>query len=47
MRIQTGLEFRQKDVYRSNQKYNILMFHTKIRGGKTFGVRQKVREFQL
>ena len=46
MRIQTDLEFRQREIQKLNQKYNILMFHTKIRGGKTFAAEQKIREFK-
>ena len=46
MRIQTDLEFRQKEIYNLNQKYNVLMFHAKIRGGKAFAVEQKIREFK-
>ena len=46
MRIQTDLEFRQKEIYKLNQKYNVLMFHAKIRGGKAFAVEQKIREFK-
>ena len=46
MRIQTDLEFRQKEIYKLNQKYKFLMFHAKIRGGKAFTVEQKIREFK-
>ena len=34
MRIQTDLEFRQREIQKLNKKYNVLMFHTEIRGGK-------------
>ena len=34
MRIQTDMEFRQREIQKLNQKYNVLMFHTNIRGGK-------------
>ena len=46
MRIQTDLEFRQREIQKLNQKYNVLMFHTKIRGGKAFVAEQKIREFK-
>ena len=45
MRIQTDLEFRQREIQKLNQKYNVLMFHTKIRGGKAFAAEQKIRGF--
>ena len=44
MRIQTDLEFRQKEIQKLNQNYNALMFHTKIRGGKAFAAEKKIRE---
>ena len=46
MRIQTDLEFRQKEMQKLNQNYNALMFHTKIRGGKAFAAEKKIREFK-
>ena len=46
MRIQTNLEFRQREIQKLNQKYNVIMFHTKIRGGKAFAAEQKIREFK-
>ena len=45
LRIQTDLEFRQREIQKLNQKY-ILMFHTKIRGGKAFAAEQNIREFK-
>ena len=45
MRIQTDLEFRQRETQKLNQKY-VLMFHIKIRGGKAFAAKQKIREFK-
>ena len=36
MRIQADLEFRQREIQKLNKKYNVLMFNTKIRGGKVF-----------
>ena len=46
MMIQTDPEFRQREIQKLNKKYNALMFHTKIRGGKTFAADQKIREFK-
>ena len=46
MRIQTDLEFREREIQKLNKKYNVLMFHTKIRGGKAFVAEQKIREFK-
>ena len=46
MRIQTDLELRQREIQKLNQKYNALMFHTKIRGGKAFAAKRKIREFE-
>ena len=46
MRIQTDLEFRQRDIQKLNQKYNVLVFHSKIRSGKAFAAEQKIREFK-
>ena len=40
------MEFRQREIQNLNQKYNVLMFHTKIRGGKAFAAEQKIREFK-
>ena len=46
MMIQKDLEFRQREIQKLNQKYNIFMFHTKTRGGKAFAAKQKIREFE-
>ena len=46
MRIQKDLDFRQREIKKLNQKYNALMFHTKITGGKAFAAKEKVREFK-
>ena len=47
MRIQTDLGLRQREIQKLNKKkYNALMFHTKIRGGKAFAAKQKIREFK-
>ena len=46
MRLQTDLEFQQKKILKLNKKYNVLMFSTKIRGGKAFVAEQKIRDFK-
>ena len=46
MRLQTDLEFQQKKFLKLNKKYNVLMFSTKIRGGKAFVAEQKIRDFK-
>ena len=46
MRLQVDLEFQQNEIKKLNQKYNVEMFSTKIRGGKTFAAEQKIREFK-
>ena len=44
MRLQTDLEFKQREIMKLNKKYDVLMFSTKIRGGKVFAAEQ-IREF--
>ena len=39
-------QFRQREIQKLDQKYNFLMFHTKMRGGKAFAAEQKIREFK-
>ena len=41
MRLQTDLEFQQREIMKLSKKYNVLMFTTKIRGGKAFAAEQK------
>ena len=45
MRLQTDLEFKQNEIKKLNDQFNVDMFHTKIRGGKAFEAEQKIREF--
>ena len=45
MRLQTDLEFQQREIMKLNKKYNVLMFGTKIRGGKGFAAEQKISGF--
>ena len=46
MRLQTDLEFQQKEIKKLNKKYNVEMFSTRLRGGKAFAAEQKVRQFK-
>ena len=46
MILQVDLEFQQNEIKKLNQKCNIEMFSTKIRGGKAFAAEQKIREFK-
>ena len=46
MRLQTDLEFKQKKIFDLNKKYNVEMFSTAVRGGKTFAAEQKLRELK-
>ena len=46
MRLQTDLEFKQNEIKKLNDEFNVEMFHTKIRGGKAFAAEQKIRKFK-
>ena len=46
VRLQTNLEFQQNKIKKLNEKYNVDMFSTKVRGGKAFAAEQKIREFK-
>ena len=46
MRLQTDLEFKQNQIKKINDEFNVEMFHTKVRGGKAFAAEQKIREFK-
>ena len=46
MRLQTDLEFQQNEIKKTNKKYNVEMFSTRVRGGKAFAAEQKIREFK-
>ena len=46
MRLQTDLEFKQNQIKKLNDEFNVEMFHTKVRGGKAFVVEQKIGEFK-
>ena len=46
MHLQTDLEFNQNKIKQLNQKFDVDMFHTQLRGGKAFATEQKIREFK-
>ena len=46
MRLQTDLEFKQNQILKLNDEFNVEMFHTWLRGGKAFAAEQKIREFK-
>ena len=46
MRLQTDLEFKQNQILKLIDEFNVEMFHTRLRGGKAFAAKQKVREFK-
>ena len=45
-RLQTDQEFQQNEIKKLNQKYNVEMFSTRLRGGKAFAAEQKIRELK-
>ena len=46
VRLQTGLEFKQKKIFDLNKKCNVDMFSTAVRGGKAFAAEQKLCELK-
>ena len=46
MKIQTDQEFKQRKLFDLNKKYNIGLFSTAVRGGKTFAAEQKLKELK-
>ena len=46
LRLQTDLEFSQNKVKELNKKFNVQMFHSKIRGGKAFAAERAIRDFK-
>ena len=46
MRFQTDLEFNQNKIKELNKKFDVDMFHTRLRGGKAFAAEQKIRELK-
>ena len=46
MKLQADLEFQRNEIKRLNEKYNVGKFCSKVRGGKAFAAKQKIREFK-
>ena len=46
MRLQTDLEFKQNQIKKLNDEFNVEMFQTKVRGRKAFAAEQKIKEFK-
>ena len=45
-KLQTDLEFQQNEIKKLNQKYNVEMFSSGVRGGKAYAAEQKITEFK-
>ena len=46
MRLQTDLEFKQNEIMKLNNQFNVEMFHTRLRGSKAFAAEQKIGQFK-
>ena len=46
MRLQVDLEFHQNEIKRLNEKCNMEMFSSRMRGGKPYAAEQKIRDFK-
>ena len=46
LRLQTDLEFQQNKIKKLNEKFNVQMFHSKIRGGKAFAAERAIRDLK-
>ena len=46
LRLQTDLEFSQNKIKKLNEKFNVQMFSSKIRGGKAFAAERAIRDFK-
>ena len=46
MCLPTGLEFKQNQILKLNDEFNVEMFHMWLRDGKAFAVEQKIRKFK-
>ena len=46
LRLQTDLEFKQNKIKQLNEKFNVIMFSSKIRGGKAFAAERAIRDFK-
>ena len=45
-RLQVDSEFQQVKIKDLNDKFNVTMFTTSLRGGKAFAAEQKIRELK-
>ena len=43
MLLQTDLKFNQNKIKELNKKFDVDMFHTRLRGGKALAADQKIR----
>ena len=46
MLLQTDLEFKQNQILKLNDEFNVEMFHTRLRGGKAFAAEQKLENLK-
>ena len=46
MRLPTDLVLQQKKIEKLNERYNVNMFRTHVRGGKPLEAKQKIRDFK-
>ena len=46
MRLQTDLEFKQNQIKKINDEFNVEMFQTKVRGQKAFPEEQKLKNLK-
>ena len=46
MRLQTDQEFKRRNIYDLDKKFNVDMLTTSLRGGKAFAAEQKIRGFK-
>ena len=44
MRLQTDLKFKQNQIKKHNNEFNVEMFHTKVWEGRASAAEQKIRE---
>ena len=46
MRLQTDQEFKQRNIEELNEKFNVEIYSTHLRGRKAFAVEQKICELK-
>ena len=46
MRLHTDDKFKQRNIEELNQKFNVEMYSTHVRGGKSFAAEQKICELK-